>query len=156
MRKLFRSRRRRVLAVASRGGHWVQLLRLLPAFDNCNVVYVSTDEGYRDQVDGAPFRTLPDASRWNKLAMMRLALCVAWLVIRYRPMVVISTGAAPGFFAVVFGKVLGARTIWLDSIANAEKMSLSGEKAKPFADLWMTQWPQVAARSGASYSGAIL
>ena len=34
---------------------------------------------------------------------------------------VISTGAAPGYFAMRFAKWLGRRTIWIDSIANVEQ-----------------------------------
>lgn len=57
------------------------------------------------------------------------------IVLLHRPDIVISTGAAPGFFALLFGKLLGARTIWIDSIANAEQLSVSGQKVKLFADL---------------------
>ena len=73
-----------------------------------------------------------------------------------RPDVVISTGAAPGYFALRLGKLFGARTIWVDSIANAEEMSLSGRLAQRYADLWLTQWPEVAKRDGARYEGRLL
>ena len=66
-----------------------------------------------------------------------------WVLLRVRPDVVISTGAAPGYFALRFGGLLGARTLWLDSIANAEELSLSGTKASRFADLTLTQWPEL-------------
>jgi hypothetical protein len=70
-------------------------------------------------------------------------LSVLWLVIRLRPDAIVSTGAAPGFFALRFGKLLGARTLWLDSFANSEELSLSGRKASAFADLTLTQWPHL-------------
>ena len=75
---------------------------------------------------------------------------------RHRPDVVLSTGAAPGFFAILFGKLLGARTIWVDSIANAEQLSLSGKKAGRFADLWLTQWPHLAQPGGPLYKGSVI
>ena len=78
------------------------------------------------------------------------------VVLRVRPDVVISTGAAPGFFALRFGKLLGARTVWVDSIANAEQMSLAGELARPYSDLWLTQWPHVAEVAGAQFKGSVL
>ena len=49
---------------------------------------------------------------------------------RLRPDVVITTGAAPGYFAVRIGKLLGARVVWVDSIANAEELSLSGPEGR--------------------------
>jgi cellulose synthase/poly-beta-1,6-N-acetylglucosamine synthase-like glycosyltransferase len=72
------------------------------------------------------------------------------------PHKVITTGAAPGFFAVRLGKLLGAQCCWLDSIANAERLSLSGERAGPVADLWLTQWPGLASPHGPHYQGAVL
>ena len=36
-------RRKRVLAVASAGGHWVQLMRLRPAFGEDDVTYVTVN-----------------------------------------------------------------------------------------------------------------
>jgi len=37
--------------------------------------------------------------------------------------VIVSTGAAPGYFAIVLGRLFGARTIWIDSMANIENLS---------------------------------
>ena len=46
-------RRRRVLAIASGGGHWVQLQRLRPAFEGCDVAYVSVFPDYAEELGGA-------------------------------------------------------------------------------------------------------
>ena len=35
------------MAVASGGGHWVQLLRLTPAFVDLDLVFVTVNEAYR-------------------------------------------------------------------------------------------------------------
>lgn len=146
----------KVLAISSGGGHWVQLLRLRPAFEGCRVTYATVREGYRAEVGGADFRVIPDSNRWNKLALVRCALGVFWLVLRLRPDVVISTGAAPGFFGVRFGKWLGARVVWVDSVANAEELSMSGRKAGAFVDLWLTQWPHLAAENGPEFFGSVI
>ena len=44
------SDKQRVLAVASSGGHWVQLRRLAPAFEGQDVAYLTTDAGHRAEV----------------------------------------------------------------------------------------------------------
>ena len=72
-----------------------------------------------------------------------LVLQMSWLVLKFRPDVVITTGAAPGLVALQIGKLFGARTVWIDSLANAEKISLSGKLAERYADLWLTQWPHL-------------
>jgi hypothetical protein len=146
----------KILAISSGGGHWVQLLRLRPAFEGCCVTYATVREGYRAEVAGADFRVIPDSNRWNKLALIRCALGVFWLVLTLRPDVVVSTGAAPGFFGVRFGKWLGARVIWVDSVANAEELSMSGRKAGGFVDLWLTQWPHLAVDDGPQFYGSVI
>jgi len=134
----------KILALSSGGGHWVQMLRLRPAFEGCEVVFATVKDGYREDVPEAEFRVVPDSNRWNKIALVRTAWAIFLLLVRERPDVVISTGAAPGYFAIRLGGWMGARTIWVDSVANAEELSLSGQKAGACADLWLTQWPHLA------------
>jgi UDP-N-acetylglucosamine:LPS N-acetylglucosamine transferase len=150
------ARKTRILAVASGGGHWVQLLRLRPAFAGRTVVYVTVDRSYRADVGTAPMHVVNDATRWSKWSLLKLAARMAWIVLRRRPDVVVTTGAAPGYFAVMFGKLAGARTAWVDSMANVEELSLAGRKAGRWADRWLTQWPAVAGPEGPEYRGAVL
>lgn len=150
------SRRQKVLAISSGGGHWVQLLRLRKAFEGCQVTYASVLPSYVEDVPGETFVAVPDATRWDRLRLAWMVLSVAWLVVRVRPDVVISTGAAPGYIALRIGKLIRARTIWIDSIANAEQVSLSGRKIGKFADLWLTQWPHLATPQGPEYRGSVL
>ncbi len=146
----------KILAIASGGGHWVQLLRMRPAFDGADVVYATVRPGYRMDVGDAEFRLIPDCNRWNKLAVLRSAAAILLLLLRERPDVVITTGAAPGYFGVRFGKWLGARVVWVDSVANAEELSMSGRKAGSFVDLWLTQWPHLATEGGPQCMGSVL
>lgn len=146
----------KVLAVASGGGHWVQLRRLAPAFDGAEVVYLTVEPSYRSQVGDAKFRVVIDATRWNKVRLARMLVQIAWVVLTERPDVVISTGAAPGYFAIRIGKLLGARAMWIDSIANVEHLSMSGQKIMQHADRCLTQWEHLASGSGAEHAGAVL
>lgn len=155
LRRIDRPASRRVLAVASSGGHWIQLRRLAPAFDGHDVAYLTTHEGHRAEVAPARFHTVADANRWDKPALVRSALKVLWVVIRERPDVVVSTGAAPGYLAIRAAKLLGARTVWIDSVANVEELSLSGRMASERADLCLTQWPHLAG-GPVRYRGAVL
>ena len=152
-----RNDRPKVLAVASGGGHWVQLMRLLPAFQNADVAYVTVQENSRGDVpDASAFHVVPDATRWDRIRLLRMAIGILWITVRFRPDVVVSTGAAPGYFALRFGRWLGARTMWIDSIANAEELSLSASRIKPHATTVLSQWPDVAERNDVAYHGAVL
>ena len=147
---------KRVLAVASGGGHWVQLLRVAPAFADLDVAFVTVSDVYQSQVEGHRFYSVSDATRWNKLGLLWMGCRLAWVIAKERPDVIISTGAAPGYFSLVLGKLMGVRTIWIDSMANAERLSLSGQKIGRHADLWLTQWPHLAAPEGPHFLGAVL
>jgi hypothetical protein len=147
----------RVLALSSGGGHWGELLRLRPAFASCDVVFATTKSGYRTNIGpGEKFCLIPDANRWNKLGLLRVYLAIFRLFFNEPAATVIYTGAAPGYFAIRIGNLFGARTIWVDSIANAEELSLSGLKAGPYAALWLTQWAHLARPDGPHYRGSVL
>jgi UDP-N-acetylglucosamine:LPS N-acetylglucosamine transferase len=148
--------KKKVLAVASGGGHWVQLLRLRPAFEGQDVAYVTVQPSYASQVPGSRFYAVTDATRWSRWDLVKMICQVSWIVLRERPDVVITTGAAPGVVALRMGKFLGAKTIWLDSIANVEHLSMSGEKVRGFTDLWLTQWPHLAGKDGPACHGSVL
>jgi exopolysaccharide biosynthesis glucuronosyltransferase PssD len=147
---------RKVLAVASGGGHWVQLRRLLPAMEEHDLAYVTTNPGYADEVKPFRFHVVKDASRDNKLGLLLMAAQMALILFRERPDVVVSTGAAPGYVALRLGRMFGARTIWIDSIANVDEMSMAGRLARSHADLWLTQWQHLASSDGPHYAGAVL
>ncbi len=146
---------RRVLAVASGGGHWVQLQRIVPAFAGHDVTFVTIDPTYRADVPNETVLIVRDSTRWDRLGMLRLALQMLWVLLRVRPHVVVSTGAAPGCMAIILGRLLGCRTIWLDSIANVEEMSMSGRLVRRFSQLWLTQWPHLAREGGPQFAGRV-
>ena len=96
--------RKKLLAVASGGGHWVQLLRLGPAFVDCEVVFATVDEAYRADVHGDKFYSISDATRHTPIRLLRSTLKLFWIIWKERPDVIISTGAAPGYIAIRLGK----------------------------------------------------
>jgi hypothetical protein len=146
----------RVLAVSSGGGHWIQLWRVMAAFEGQDVAFVTVNPAYRYDVGPARFYHINDATSWNKLGLIKMAFRLLLIVLWERPEVLISTGAAPGFFAVRFGRWIGARTIWIDSIANVEQLSRSGQLVGQYADLWLTQWPHLAKAGGPKYKGGVI
>jgi hypothetical protein len=57
----------------------------------------------------------------------------------------------------VLGKMSGAKVVWIDSITNTERLSLSGRLVRPFADLLLTQWQELAEKyPRVEYAGQII
>ncbi len=134
----------------------MQLLRLRPAFAGCDVTYATVNRDYASEIPGQRFRLIVDANREQKVRLARSCFSIFRTVLSVRPDVVISTGAAPGYFAIRVGRLLGKTTIWVDSIANAEELSMSGRKAGKYASLWLTQWEHLARPEGPACFGNVL
>ena len=148
--------RRRILALASGGGHFQQLMKLRPAFGDHNVHYMTTLAGLPEKFGITQATIIPECNAKTPLRAVGCAVAVGWRVFYFRPHVVVTTGALPGLIAVALGRLVGARAIWVDSIANAETLSASGHKARRIVDLCISQWPAVAESEKVQYHGSIL
>ena len=135
----------KVFAVASIGGHWVQLLRIAKALEKeFDVVYMSTHETCATMVEGRVYYSMNDFSRWDFYKMFPELLHSIYIICKEKPSIVITTGAAPGLVCLFAAKICGIRTVWIDSIANVEHISFSGRIASKFASRIYTQWPSLA------------
>ncbi|MCA1196354.1 UDP-N-acetylglucosamine--LPS N-acetylglucosamine transferase [Sphingomonas sp. R647] len=149
--------RLRILLVASAGGHWIELCRMRRAFVGHDCQYVSTSPGLVAPNGGREVLVIADSSRDTVLTSLRTALGVWRIVRRFKPDLVVSTGAAPGAAALYAAKICGAKTLWIDSIANGDELSLSGQLVRPVANLRLTQSAELAKRSGnIGYFGRVM
>lgn len=147
----------KILAIASGGGHWEQLMLIRPAFVDAEVKYVTTLDGLADRSGITNCALVHECNRNDLGKVLANAWRISVLIARFKPDVVISTGALPGLIAVALAKVIfRKRTIWLDSVANGKEFSMSGRMAKRFSSLWLTQWEEVADASGAAYLGRVI
>jgi len=151
-------RKVRVCLAASAGGHASALLKLHQCWEGMDCFSVTTSPVVEKQFArfGRVY-VVEECNRRHPLRVLRaLAQCVK-IAFTERPAVIISTGAAVGCMMAYLGKLMGARIAWIDSIANTERLSLSGRLVRPFADLTLTQWPDVAQRyKSVEYVGHIL
>jgi UDP-N-acetylglucosamine:LPS N-acetylglucosamine transferase len=146
----------KILAVASNGGHLVQLLRLLPAFKGSRLTLISTSQDAPKDLQLERYFCVTDSNFDQKLRLVKTAIETFFLMLRIRPEVVISTGASPGLFCVLWGALMGRKVIWIDSIANTEKLSMAGRAALRITKHCYTQWPDVAKPNGPLYIGSVI
>ncbi len=147
---------KRILAVASSGGHWEQLRLRFAAFEGADVCYASTCGSQTGQDAVPSVLWISDYNKHEVLKTLYGLYETYRLCRRLRPDVVIFTGAAPGLLCLLWGRLLGARTIWVDSIANADRLSLSGRVALRIAHLVLTQWEHLATEPGCEYRGSVI
>lgn len=113
-------------------------------------------ENYADAVPGSRLYTIPDASRLDKMSFVGVWVKAVKVMLKERPHAIVTTGSAPMLAFIILGRITGARTLWIDSIANAERMSSSGRVARKLAHRTVSQWPEVAAKEGVQCWGSIL
>ena len=147
-----------ILAIASNGGHWQQMQQIAPSFEGANVIFASTGVGSSrasDKVFHADIR-LTDYNQNEMGKVFRGFFEAVCAIYRVKPNVVISTGAAPGLMCLLVGRLYGAKTIWLDSIANSEELSMSGRLAKKICHTVLTQWEHLSEPGKVQYWGSVL
>ena len=137
----------KICLAASAGGHIAQLLRLADSWDGYETFCVTTTQVVRDKLSGfGEVYVVGECNREHPVRVVAVLLRCIRIMFRQKPDVVISTGAAAGCMLCFLGKMLGAKVVWIDSITNVERLSLSGRMVRYIADLFLVQWPELAGR----------
>jgi len=146
----------KVFAISSPGGHWIQLTRLCAGLEGQHeIVYAMPDKLFKPKRDQKVYSVV-DVSADDKWKLVPCAFQVAYILLKERPDAILSTGAAPGVVAILLGKLLRIRTIWVDSIANVQKISRSGELVRKRADVFLTQWEHLSDPQQVLFKGSVL
>jgi UDP-N-acetylglucosamine:LPS N-acetylglucosamine transferase len=151
-------KRLQICLVASAGGHITQLLKLSRSWSGYKSFCVTTTNVVVNQLNSFDkVYVVGECNREYPLRVLKVLFKCIKIAFVEKPDVVISTGAAAGCLMCFLCKVLGAKIIWLDSITNVEKMSLSGRMVRYIADLCMVQWPELTDKyNGLEYHGSVI
>jgi UDP-N-acetylglucosamine:LPS N-acetylglucosamine transferase len=140
-----RSTRVRICFMASGGGHFQELCGLAGLAEEYDHILISTklNKALRET---CPFRRIDligevGQGQWKKHPgeMLRALWRILRILLRERPDLVISTGAGiavPGFLAA---KLLRIRTIYVESYARVESLSLAGRVCYRLSNLFIVQ-----------------
>jgi UDP-N-acetylglucosamine:LPS N-acetylglucosamine transferase len=134
-----------ICLAASAGGHISQLLKLASCWDGYKTFCVTTTEVMRDNLGKlGEVYVVGECNRQHPIRVIAVFFRCIRIILKEKPNVVISTGAAAGCMLCFLGKIIGAKVVWVDSITNVERISLSGRMVRYIADLFMVQWPELA------------
>lgn len=152
----------KLVAGASAGGHVNELLILLrAALKHWPVqpsAYVTTMQiAVKSFADtGKPVLVLGEGDRLKPAQSLLVVWRALRAAIRLRPDIVVTTGSMPLAMFCLWSRLLGAKIVWIDSVAQVEKMSLSGRIVRPFASLVLVQWPDLPPKyPGTEYAGEL-
>jgi len=148
----------KICLAASAGGHTSQLLKLSRSWDGHKSFCVTTTQLVAEQLRkfGSVY-VVGESNHQHPLKVLIVLIRCIKIILREKPDVVISTGASAGCLMCFLGKLLGARVIWIDSITNVDRISLSGRMVRHIADLFLVQWPELTRLyKGVIYAGAVI
>jgi UDP-N-acetylglucosamine:LPS N-acetylglucosamine transferase len=148
----------KVALVCTQGGHLTETLQVLDAFAGCELFFVTHFSARDEELRTiAPAYFCPNIGQ-RPLVFIRTFVWALRLLLREQPQVIFSTGseiALPFFF---WGRLLGIKTIFLESWCRVEHLSRTGRLAYPLVDEFWVQWPQLlqACGSKARYFGGVI
>jgi hypothetical protein len=149
------------ISVGASSGHMAELLRLLEHADRwpcLPTLYVTTGEQFVRKIRRrGHVECVGECNRRSPLKILKVAVKALGIVMKHRPNVLITTGSLPLAIVAIWVRMFGGKVVWIDSIANMRRFSMSGRLVYRFADLFITQWDDVASRmSRARYFGQIV
>ena len=133
----------RIVLVCSSGGHLRQLYQLRPWWTKHERLWVTFQKA--DSVSLLAGEQVAWAYHPTTRNLRNLVrnLFLAWrLLRRYRPRVVVSTGAGVAFPFFIVARLLGMKTIFVEVYDRIDLPTLSGRLCYPLSNLFLLQWEE--------------
>lgn len=94
----------------------------------------------------------------NPLLMFRAFAAIFRILWKEKPQLIVSTGAEIAIPAFYLAKLLGAKTIFIESWTRVEQPTGTGRLVYLFSDVFLVQWERMVTKYGkkATYEGAII
>lgn len=147
----------KIALITMRGGHLTEILRLLDAFDRHEYFFVIPHSVHDQELLHLAPVVFSDDLDTNIVRFLKLTLWSIGVVRRERPDVILSMGPHIALPFFLWGKVLGIKTIYIESWCRVENLSLTGRIAYLWVDEFWVQWPQLQAKyPRAKYKGAVI
>ena len=146
----------KIALVCSHGGHLTELLYLMDAFKGHDVFFITYDSLRTRQL---PYKKyLLENIGTNPVKMLKAFFQIGRILAKEKPKVIISTGSEIAIPAFIIAKILGIKTIFIESWCRVKTKSGTGKIVYYLSDLFLVQWPQLLKLYGskAKYVGAVV
>ncbi len=138
---------KRVLFISSTGGHLKELLELKSLFNKYDSYFItektkstlSLKNEYGNKVGYLIFGT-KDHMLTYPFKLFANCFISLYYFIKFRPKFIITTGAHTAGPMCCIGKIFGSKIIYIETMANISKKTITGRIIYKFADLFIVQW----------------
>lgn len=154
-------RRKRVLFIASLGGHLTQLLQLKPLFSDYDYHIVTEKSVITEELKKEYKMTflMYGARNYFFRYIFKFSyntLKSFYLFFRENPDVIVTTGAHTAVPMCYIAKLFGKKVVFIESFAKTTTPTISGKLVYPIADLFIVQWETMKVHyPKAVYGGSI-
>lgn len=139
-------RKKKLLMVASSGGHLEEVLALKALKDRYETVLITEQTGYKVNFWQERTYLMPQVNRRELKSLVAYVGCFfkTWSILRKeKPDAVLSTGAMVAFPALLLAKLMGIKTIFVECMFNVDTPTTTGKLSYKFVDLFIVQWEEM-------------
>ena len=138
---------KKVLFIASTGGHLAEMMQLKPMFKNYDYYIItektksnlSLKEKYKSRVSYLVYGT-KDHKLSYPFKLLYNCLKSFYLYLKIHPDYIITTGVHTAGPMCLIGKIFGSRVIYIETFANMVTKTVTGRLLYPFSDRFIVQW----------------
>lgn len=129
----------------SSGGHLAHMRMLMPMIEQAaDRFWVTFDkEDANSQLENERVYHCFFPTNRNIPNLVRNTLLAVRVLRRERPDLIVSSGAAIAVPFFLIGKLMGARTVYIEVFDRVDRGTLTGRLVRRFADLFVVQWPEM-------------
>ncbi|MCE5257583.1 MAG: capsular biosynthesis protein [Chloroflexi bacterium] len=140
--------------VCSHGGHMTELLELKSVWSTHEVFFITY---FSKRELPARAYTYSNLTKYP-LKVVPMFFSVAKVLRKERPEWVISDGAEIAIPVFAAARLLGIKTMYIESVCRVNTPSFTGRVVYPLSDVFLVQWPELLARFGskARYEGGLI
>lgn len=153
---------KKVIFVASSGGHLSEILKLEKLFNEYDYLLVTEKTEITIKLkDKYKMDYLKYGPNKNKIKYIGTVIYNIFksikVLMKFKPSTVLSTGAQVGGIMCFFAKLLGKKVIYIESLAKVNTLSTTGKMVYPFANKFYVQWESLEKKyKKAEYLGRLM
>ena len=135
----------KVCIPTSSGGHLTHMRMLMPVLEKAaDRFWVTFDkEDANSALEGERVYHCHFPTNRNVRNTVRNTLLAIRVLRRERPDLIVSSGAAIAVPFFIVGRLMGAKTVYVEVFDRMDAPTLTGRLVRRFTDLFVVQWPEM-------------
>lgn len=143
-RKMGRKKFMKICFVSSSGGHLAHLYMLKPFWQDKERFWCTFDkDDARSLLEDEKLYSVYYPSNRSLKALVINTHRAIKILHREHPDVIITSGAAPAIPFFWIGKLMGAKTVYIEVFDRIDKSTISGKLCYPVTDKFIVQWKEM-------------